>query len=69
LLLNKKELSRLFGLVAQKGYTIIALRLYWKHNRVKAEIGVAKGKQKHDKRATEKEREWSREKARILKGR
>ncbi len=69
LLLHKKELSRLFGLVAQKGMALIALKLYWKNNRVKLEVGIAKGKRKHDKRASEKEREWTREKARLLKHR
>ncbi|RMH33415.1 MAG: SsrA-binding protein SmpB [Gammaproteobacteria bacterium] len=69
LLLHKKELSRLFGLVSQKGMALIALKLYWKNNRVKLEVGIAKGKRKHDKRASEKEREWTREKARLLKNR
>jgi len=67
LLLNASELARLFTDVGKKGYTIVALSLYWKHNRVKLEIGSAKGKQQQDKRATEKEREWNREKNRVLK--
>lgn len=67
LLLHGHELSRLIGAVERKGYTLVALKLYWKRGRAKAEIGLAKGKQKHDKRATEKDREWQREKERLLK--
>lgn len=67
LLLSKREISRLIGSVERKGYTVIPLSLYWKSNRVKVEIGLAKGKQLHDKRATEKERDWAREKQRLLK--
>ncbi|MBA3660236.1 MAG: SsrA-binding protein SmpB [Gammaproteobacteria bacterium] len=67
LLLRKKELNKLIGNVERKGYTLVPLSLYWKDNRVKMEIGLAKGKKEHDKRATLKERDWQREKARILK--
>lgn len=67
LLLHDHELVRLRVAVEQKGYTIMPLRLYWKSNRVKLEIGLGKGKQLHDKRATEKERDWNREKTRLLK--
>lgn len=67
LLLNKRELNKLIGNVERKGYTLVPLRLYWKNNRVKLEIGLAKGKKLHDKRATEKERDWQREKQRVLK--
>ncbi len=67
LLLHRQELDRLIGAVERKGYTLVALSLYWKHGRVKAEIGLAKGKQSHDKRASEKERDWQREKQRLLK--
>ncbi len=67
LLLHRQEIDRLIGAVERKGYTLVALSLYWKHGRVKAEIGLAKGKQAHDKRATEKERDWQREKQRLLK--
>ena len=66
LLLNKKEISRLFAASAQTGHTIVATALYWKGHRVKCEIALAKGKQLHDKRATEKERDWSKQKHRIL---
>ncbi|MEO8063131.1 MAG: SsrA-binding protein SmpB [Pseudomonadota bacterium] len=69
LLLNKAELSRLIGSVERKGYTMIPLDLHWKGGRAKLEIGLAKGKKQHDKRATEKDRDWNRDKARIMRGR
>lgn len=69
LLLHREEIDKLIGAVERKGYTLIALSLYWKKGRAKAEIGLAKGKQKQDKRATEKDRDWKREKERILKNR
>ena len=67
LLLHRREIDRLIGAVERKGYTIVALKLYWKKGRAKVEIGIAKGKQLHDKRSTQKDRDWAREKARILK--
>ena len=67
LLLHRLEIARLQAAVDRKGYTLIALSLYWKFGRVKAEIGLAKGKQDHDKRSSDKERDWKREKQRILK--
>jgi SsrA-binding protein len=67
LLLKHRELNKLIGIVEQKGYTVVPLALYWKNNRVKLEIGLAKGKKQHDKRATEKERDWQREKQRLIK--
>jgi len=67
LLLNKAELSRLVGSVERKGYTMVPLDLHWKGGRAKLEIGLAKGKKQHDKRATEKDRDWNRDKARILR--
>jgi len=69
LLLNKAELSRLIGSVERKGYTMIPLDLHWKGGRAKLEIGLAKGKKQHDKRATEKDRDWERNKGRIMRGR
>ncbi|MEE9326452.1 MAG: SsrA-binding protein SmpB [Cocleimonas sp.] len=69
LLLHDYELVKLAAAVDRKGYTILPLTLYWKHNRVKLEIGVGKGKQQHDKRAVSKEKDWNRNKQRILKGR
>lgn len=67
LLLNRREIDRLVGAVERKGFTIVPLKLYWKKGRAKAEIGLAKGKQLHDKRATSKDRDWQREKARLTK--
>lgn len=67
LLLNRKELSRLIGHVERQGYTLIPLSLYWKNNRIKARVALAKGKKTHDKRDTIKERDWERERARMMK--
>jgi SsrA-binding protein len=67
LLLNRSELSRLIGAVERKGYTIVPLDLHWKGGRAKLEMGLAKGKKQHDKRATEKDRDWQRDKARLLR--
>ena len=69
LLLHKKEINELLGAIERKGYTIVPTAIYWKHNKVKLELGVAKGKQEHDKRATEKERDWNREKQRVMRAR
>ena len=69
LLLNKSELGRLVGSVERKGYTLVPLDLHWKDGRAKLEIGLAKGKKQHDKRATEKDRDWQRDKARVLRAR
>ena len=67
LLLHRRELDKLTGAVERKGYTLVPLALYWKRGLVKLEVGLAKGKAQHDKRATEKERDWQREKQRILR--
>ena len=67
LLLTRTELDRLVGAVERKGYTIVALSLYWKRGRAKLDVGLAKGKKQHDKRATEKDRDWKRQQARIMK--
>ncbi|GAA0204016.1 SsrA-binding protein SmpB [Kangiella japonica] len=67
LLLNNHEIAKLFRGVDQQGYAVVALKLYWKKSLVKLEIGLAKGKKLHDKRATEKEREWNKTKERIMK--
>lgn len=67
LLLHRHELNRLIGAVERKGYTLVALAMYWKHGRAKVEIALAKGKQAHDKRASAKDRDWKIEKQRILK--
>lgn len=67
LLLHGHQLVKMESSIDRKGYTVIATAMYWKDNRVKLEIGLGKGKQKHDKRATEKERDWNREKSRMMK--
>lgn len=67
LLLNKAELNRLVGAVERKGYTLVPLEMYWKKGKAKLKIGLAKGKQAHDKRASEKDRDWAREKSRLMK--
>ena len=67
LLLNRAEIDKLVGAVERKGYTLVPTAMYWKHNRVKVELGLAKGKQEHDKRDTEKERDWNREKQRVMR--
>ncbi len=67
LLLHRYELSKLIGAVERKGFTIVPLSMYWKKGRAKLEIGIAKGKQKQDKRASIKERDWQRDKQRTLK--
>jgi len=67
LLLHRAELDRLVGAVERKGYTLIPLKLYWKRGNVKLDVGLAKGKQAHDKRATAKDRDWQREKSRVMK--
>jgi SsrA-binding protein len=69
LLLHKLELYRLVGAVERKGYTLIPLQMYWKGNKVKVELGLAKGKKEHDKRDTEKDRDWQRDKGRIMRER
>lgn len=66
LLLNQRELTRLEEAISQKGYTVVATAMYWKNHLVKCEIALAKGKQLHDKRETEKERDWARQKQRVF---
>ena len=67
LLLNARELAKLFTGVQQDGYTAICTAMYWKQHLVKCEIALAKGKKAHDKRATEKDRDWQRQKQRITR--
>jgi len=69
LLMNRREIDRLIGLVERKGYTLIALELYWSKNKVKVKVGLARGKKQHDKRDTEKDRDWQRDKSRALRAR
>jgi SsrA-binding protein len=67
LLLKHAELSRLIGLTERAGYTLIPTAIYWKQGRAKLEVGLAKGKKQHDKRSTERERDWQRDKERLFK--
>lgn len=67
LLLNRREIDRLAGAVQAKGYTCVALSLYWKKHMVKCEIALAKGKADHDKRESIKERDWQRQKQRLMR--
>jgi len=67
LLLNRKELNQLVSAVQQKGQTCVPLSLYWKGNHIKCEIAVASGKKTHDKRASIKDRDWRRDKQRVMK--
>jgi SsrA-binding protein len=67
LLLHRDEIDRLAGLVERKGYTLVPLELYWNKGKAKLSVGLAKGKKQYDKRATEKDRDWQRDKARAMK--
>ena len=67
LLLHRKELARLFSSVQQKGHTCVATKIYWKDHLIKCQISLAKGKQEHDKRNVEKDREWAIEKQRVVR--
>ncbi|EIT70305.1 SsrA-binding protein SmpB [Hydrocarboniphaga effusa] len=69
LLLNAKELATLIGKVERAGYTLVPLDLHWTRGRAKLQIGLAKGKKQHDKRADMKERDWNRQKDRIMRSR
>lgn len=69
ILMHRQEIDRLIGQIERKGYTLVPLSLYWKKGMVKIDIGLAKGKKEHDKRASIKERDWEREKARTFKAR
>jgi len=69
LLLKRTEIDKLVGAIERKGYTLIPLALYWKNNRVKVDLGLARGKQEHDKRDTERERDWNCEKQRVMRAR
>jgi SsrA-binding protein len=67
LLLHRREIDVLIGRVQRDGYTLIPTALYWKGNKVKMELALARGKQSHDKREASKERDWNREKQRLLR--
>lgn len=67
LLMHRNEIDRLIGLAERKGYAIVLTRMYWKGQKIKCQIAVGKGKQEHDKRDSIKERDWQREKARLMR--
>ncbi len=67
LLLHTSQISKLIGKVERAGFTLMPLDLHYLRGRVKVEIGLAKGKKQHDKRDVEKERDWNREKARLMR--
>jgi SsrA-binding protein len=67
LLFKRREIDYLIGAVERKGFTLVPLQLYWKTGKAKLEIGLAKGKKQHDKRATEKDRDWERDRARAMR--
>jgi len=69
LLLHRRQIDALIGAVERKGYTLIPLAAYWTAGKAKIEIGLARGKKQHDKRADERDRDWQREKARVMKRR
>jgi len=69
LLLHRREVDQLIGAIERKGMTIVPLSLYWKSNKVKVELGIAKGKKQHDKRDAEKDKDWQRDKSRIMRDR
>jgi SsrA-binding protein len=67
LLLHRRQIDQLTGAVERKGYTLVPTAMYWSRGRAKVEIGLARGKRQHDKRKAVKDRDWEREKGRILK--
>jgi SsrA-binding protein len=67
LLLHRRQIDRLTGAVERRGYTLVPLSLYWNRGKVKLKLGLAKGKKQHDKRAVEKDRDWQRQRQRLLK--
>jgi SsrA-binding protein len=69
LLMHREEINRLVGKVERAGYTLTPLNLHFKNGRIKLEIGLAKGKKQHDKRATIRDREWNREQQRLMRNR
>ncbi len=67
LLIHRVELNRLIGAVERKGFALVPIALYWKNGKVKLELGIARGKRTHDKRETAKDRDWQRQKERLLR--
>jgi SsrA-binding protein len=68
-LLHRRQIDALLGAVERKGYALVPLSVYWENGKAKLEIGLARGKKQHDKRADERDRDWQREKSRMLKRR
>ncbi|MDX1549164.1 SsrA-binding protein SmpB [Novilysobacter spongiicola] len=68
LLLHRREIDNLMGRIQRDGYTVVPTSMYWKGNKVKVELALAKGKQDHDKRQASKDRDWAREKQRVMRG-
>ncbi|MFT7558326.1 MAG: SsrA-binding protein [Flavobacteriales bacterium] len=66
LLMHRRQIDKIKVMTQQKGHTVVATAMYWKAHLIKVEVGLARGKQQHDKRQTEKERDWSRDKQRVL---
>lgn len=69
LLLHRRELDKLIGAVERKGYALVVTAMYWKNSRAKLEIALGRGKKQHDKRASEKDRDWARDKQRVMSSR
>jgi SsrA-binding protein len=69
LLLHRNQLDKLIGAVERRGYALVPTALYWKNGRAKLEVGLARGKKQYDKRAAERQRDWQRDKQRLLKQR
>lgn len=67
LLLNKREIDKILGKTTISGYTVVPLNLYYSKGKIKIEIGLAKGKKQYDKRETEKQKDWTRDKERLMK--
>ncbi|MCE7031305.1 SsrA-binding protein SmpB [Lysobacter sp. GX 14042] len=67
LLMHRREIDKLLGLIQREGYTVVPTAMYWKGNKVKLEVAVAKGKQAHDKRQASRDRDWALEKARVMR--
>jgi SsrA-binding protein len=67
LLMHRTELNKIISAVERKGFALVPTAMYWKNGHIKLEIGVARGKKMHDKRETEKKRDWERQKARLLR--
>ena len=67
LLLNKREINKLIGKLQRDGLTVVPTKMYFKKGKAKIELAIAKGKKQYDKRASKKDRDWSRDKARYIR--